>query len=67
PNASTMCLLMGSTIPLSDAQLAELYPSRAKYLEEFESSTDEAISAGFVLADDRKAMIAEAQPERLAE
>jgi hypothetical protein len=33
PNPSTICLLLGSTKPFSAARLAQLYPSRAKYLQ----------------------------------
>ncbi|MGB3410456.1 MAG: alpha/beta hydrolase domain-containing protein [Microthrixaceae bacterium] len=65
PNGSAMCLLMGSTVPLTDAQLATLYTTRADYLKAFESSTDDSIDAGFVLAEDREAMLAEAKPDRI--
>lgn len=65
PNSSTVCLLMGSTVPIANAQLATLYPSRDQYLKAFESSTDHSIDAGFVLAEDRDAMLADAQPNRI--
>ncbi|MGB6057445.1 MAG: alpha/beta hydrolase domain-containing protein [Microthrixaceae bacterium] len=65
PNPSTVCLLMGSTVPIPDAELATLYPSRDDYLTAFESSTDDSIDAGFVLAEDRAAMLADAQPDRI--
>ncbi|GAB2867784.1 alpha/beta hydrolase domain-containing protein [Nocardioides pacificus] len=60
------CFLFGSTEPLPVDRLAQRHPSRAAYLEAFEGSADEAIAAGFVLAEDRDALLATAQPGRLA-
>lgn len=65
PKASLVCLLAGSTVPLPATTLARLYPSRHEYLKAFAKSTDAAIAAGFVLPADRKAMLAEAQPDRI--
>ncbi len=66
PDASTICILSGSTKPLTDAQLAQRYPSRAKYLEMYEAGADRAIKAGHVAAGDRKALLDDAQPDRIA-
>jgi hypothetical protein len=66
PNSSVVCILAGSTKPLSAARLAALYPSRAEYLAAFTRSTDVTVKAGFVLAADRAALLAEAQPTRIA-
>lgn len=66
PGASVACLLAGSTTPIPPARLAELYSSRADYLAKYAKSTDAAIKAGFVLPADRKAMLADAQPDRVA-
>lgn len=65
PVASTICILLGSTTPLSKARVAQLYPSRAVYLQRFGASADAAIKAGFVLPADRAALMAFAQPDRL--
>ena len=65
PNPSTICLLLGSTNPISDARLAALYPSRAAYLKKYRADTDAAIKAGFALAQDRAALLAFAEPSRL--
>jgi hypothetical protein len=65
PDVALFCLLMGSTTPLPEARLVELYPDRAAYLERFESAADGAIAAGFVLDDDRDALLGYARPERL--
>jgi hypothetical protein len=63
PNPSIICLLLGSTKPLPAPRLAELYPSRADYLSRFEAAADDAIAAGFVLADDRQELADTAQPD----
>lgn len=66
PNDALICILMGSTTPLPDAELAERYESADDYLAAFEESTDAAIEAGFALDDDRATLVAFAQPERIA-
>jgi hypothetical protein len=65
PNPSTICLLVGSTKPFSTAQLQELYPSRASYVQQFDASADTAIKAGFVTPQDRAALLAFAEPSRI--
>ena len=66
PNPSVICLLLGSTNPFSDARLAALYPSRAAYLKLYDADANAAIKAGFVLAKDRAALRAFAEPSRIA-
>ena len=63
PGSSIACLLFGSTTPLSAERLAELYPSPEDYLAAWEEATDAAIEAGFVLEDDREALLADADPD----
>jgi Alpha/beta hydrolase domain len=65
PNPSPICLLLGSTKPFSDGRLRELYPSRAAYLKRYTSGVDAAIKAGFVLPEDRAALLAFADPSRI--
>jgi hypothetical protein len=65
PTGGVLCLLLGSSKPLSDARLAELYPSGADYMQQYNSATDRAIQSGFVLADDRDALLGFAQPSRV--
>jgi hypothetical protein len=67
PGSSTICVLSGSTKPLSAQRLAQLYPSRADYLQRYNGDADRAIAAGWVLAADRDALIAYAQPARVAQ
>lgn len=59
--------LFGCTLALAPTLLAERYPSRAAYLEAYERSADDAVAAGWVLAADREALLAMAQPERIRE
>jgi hypothetical protein len=65
PNPSVICLLLGSTVPLPAARLAELYPSRTVYTQRYNADADRAIHAGFVLPEDRAALLAFAEPGRI--
>ncbi len=65
PNPSTICLLLGSSKPLSTERLAQLYPTRAAYLQQYQAATQRAITAGFVLPSDRALILAFAQPSRI--
>jgi hypothetical protein len=65
PNPSTICLLLGATIPLPPERVAELYPTRAEYRERYRAATDKTIEAGFVLEADRDALLEFAQPSRI--
>jgi len=66
PNPSVICLLLGSAKPLPAARLAQLYPSRATYLQKFTADADATIKAGFALPDDRASLLAFAEPKRIA-
>lgn len=65
PNPTTICMLLGSTQPLAPARIAERYASRQAYLEQFTKYTDSVIKAGWILAADRAAVLAMAQPDRV--
>ena len=65
PDGPLQCLLFGSTTPLPDARVAQLYGDPAVYLRAFEDSADAVIAAGFVLPEDREALLAYAQPDRV--
>jgi hypothetical protein len=65
PNPSTICLLLGSTKPFTAARLAQLYPSRAVYQQKYDAAADATIKAGFVLQDDRAALIAFSEPDKV--
>jgi len=64
-NPDLLCILLGSTRPLPAARLAQLYPSRAAYEQRYDADADKVIKAGFVLAADRDALLAFAQPSRI--
>jgi hypothetical protein len=66
PDGPLHCLLFGSTTPIPDARLAELYAGRADYVSAFEAAADAAVGAGFVLPEDREALLAYARPERVS-
>lgn len=63
--ASIICLLMGSTTPLSAEQLGQAYSSADEYLSLYEKAADQMIDAGFALADDREELLADADPSRV--
>jgi hypothetical protein len=56
PSASVICILLGSTKPMSSARLAQLYPSRQEFQQKYDAAVDDAIAAGVVLREDRKAL-----------
>jgi hypothetical protein len=66
PSGETICIAVGSAIPLSPERLAELYPSPQDYEEQFDAAVEDVLAAGFVLEDDRAAIEAYAQPELVA-
>ena len=66
PDASLICSLFGRTLPVDADVLAARYDSVDAYLAEYAAATDDAITAGFVCAEDRDAVLAEARPELLA-
>jgi len=62
PHPSLICLLLGSTKPFPKARLAQLYPSRDAYVERYDADADATIKAGFVLPQDRAALLAYSEP-----
>jgi len=65
PSTAILCLLLGSTTPLPDARLAQLYPNRAAYQQKYAAAADQAIEAGYVLDADRDALLGFSQPDRI--
>ncbi|HEX2736799.1 MAG TPA: alpha/beta hydrolase domain-containing protein [Acidimicrobiia bacterium] len=59
-------MLEGSTTPLSEARLAQLYPSRSAYVRRYNAHAAATIKAGLVLPEDRAALLAFAHPSRIA-
>lgn len=62
PNPSTICLLLGSTIPFAPARIAQLYPTRADYLHRYTAEVGATITRGFALPADRGALLVFADP-----
>jgi hypothetical protein len=60
PSQVFFCVLAGRTLPLSDTQLAELYPTSATYLARFNAATDRAVRARFLLPEDAQLLKAAA-------
>ena len=63
PDASYLCQLFGSTLPMDPDLIRARYADRAAYLAAYAAATDAAIAAGFVLPEDREAVLAEARPD----
>ena len=61
PGAPVSVGLFGSTTPLDG--LSARHPSVEAYLASYAHATDVAIAAGFVLAEDREQVLAEARPD----
>jgi hypothetical protein len=55
-----VCTLMGLTIPFTPEQLIALYPTHQIYVDKVTASARSAFEAGFILAEERAAIIAEA-------
>lgn len=66
PVSSTICLLLGSSKPFTAARLAQLYSSRAEYVKQYDADASRTIKAGFVLPQDRAALLGFAEPSRIA-
>jgi hypothetical protein len=49
---STDCVLGGLTVPFTEVQLAELYPTHADYYAKMQARTAAAVAAGFLLPED---------------
>lgn len=62
PSPDLICLLLGSTKPFDPARLAELYPTPNAYDDAYRAAADSVITAGFVLEDDRAALMGFADP-----
>ena len=63
PDASYLCQLFGSTLPMDPALIRARYADRAAYLAAYAEAADAAIAAGFVLPEDRDELLGEARPD----
>jgi hypothetical protein len=62
-DASYLCQLFGSTLPMDPQSIRTRYADRAAYLAAYADATDSAIAAGLVLAEDREEVLGDARPE----
>jgi hypothetical protein len=58
---SQFCSLFGTTEPLDEATLTQLYPSPQDYVAAVRKATRQAVRRGFVLAEDAPAIISSAK------
>ena len=58
-----LCLLFGTTRPMPDRRLAELYADRADFEQRYGAGVEAAIAAGHVLPEDREALMGYAHAE----
>jgi hypothetical protein len=59
--AGDVCVLFGTTFPIDQATLVEMYGTFDNYLQQFEKSAADAVAAGFLLQPDADALVGEAQ------
>ena len=60
PTQTFLCVLSGRTLPLSDAELADLYPTAQAYVGRFGAAANRAVDSGFLLPEDAEALKAAA-------
>ena len=65
PGAQPMCMLLGRTVELDEQTLRRRWSGREQYLQAYREATDRLIDEGFLLAEDRKEILADARPERI--
>ncbi|AWH93411.1 alpha/beta hydrolase domain-containing protein [Dietzia lutea] len=65
PHSAPFCMLLGRTEVVSDEQLRQLWSDRDEYLRAYTEATDRLIDEGFLMADDRDEILADARPERI--
>ncbi len=66
PGDPIACILFGSTKPLPAERIAARYASPDAYLDAYRQAADATIRGGFVLEEDRAALLADADPSRVA-
>ena len=60
PTQTFLCVLSGRTLPLSDAEVADLYPTAQAYVGRFGAAANRAVDGGFLLPEDAEALKAAA-------
>jgi hypothetical protein len=65
PSTDLICILLGSTTPLPSERVAALYSSRTDYEQRYAAAADDVIAAGYILAEERDALLDYADPSRI--
>lgn len=65
PQSAPFCMLLGRTEVVPDEQLRQRWSDRDEYLRAYTEATERLIDEGFLLADDREEILADARPERI--
>lgn len=63
PRSAPFCMLLGRTEEVTEEQLRRRWAGRDEYLRAYEEATDRLIAEGFLLAEDRDEILADARPE----
>lgn len=64
-DAQPICMLLGQTVEVAEADLRARWSSRDEYLDAYREVTDRLIGEGFLLAEDRDEILADARPMRV--
>ena len=67
PSTDIICVLFGSTEPLTDDQLADLYADHDDYVAQVTASAEQAVAEGHLLQRHADAMIAQAESSDIGE
>lgn len=66
PTGGVICMLLGTTVPFTPERLAQLYPSAEAYLTAYTAATDDAVTAGIALPEDRQQILDDADPAAIS-
>ena len=65
PHSAPFCMLLGRTEEVPAEELRRRWSGREEYLRAYTEATDRLIGEGFLLADDREEILADARAERI--
>lgn len=66
PDAPPMCMLLGRTEEVPQEELRARWSGREEYVAAYREATDRLIAEGFLIADDREEILADARPGALS-
>ncbi len=62
---STACPLGGVTVPFTEVEIAQRYPTHAGYVEKMQAATDAAVAGGWLLSEDAADLMVRAQAAKV--